>query len=345
MKLVRAAIFVVAAASALSAGILCLALAAYSLAGERNPRIDVFTHFAPIYFAGGVFAALIALCVPSRRGKLICALPGIAAALVAASFIAPELARPASPPASAEAPGQLKVIQFNAWGSNADPVRISRWLLAQKADVMVIEEPAPELVGRILRQSSYHATAPDRAVVIFSRARPVDVALPRPRPQETAALTRVRFSPEDGGFSVIGVHYTWPTQWEMHQRQAEDTYYVLKRSGFERTILCGDFNSTPWSFSRRREDRRIRLERRTRALPTWPARNFMRSRAAFPFPFLPIDHVYAGPAWRTVSVRRGPRLGSDHYPVVVTLALTQSRGLGFSGLRSTSDPDFTAHDP
>ena len=35
---------------------------------------------------------------------------------------------------------------------------------------------------------------------------------------------------------------------------------------------------------------------------------------------LPIDHVYAGPGWRTVSVQRGPKLGSDHYPVIVTLA-------------------------
>ena len=39
-----------------------------------------------------------------------------------------------------------------------------------------------------------------------------------------------------------------------------------------------------------------------------------------PFPFLPIDHVYAGRDWRTVRVQRGPRLDSDHYPVIVRLA-------------------------
>ena len=58
------------------------------------------------------------------------------------------------------------------------------------------------------------------------------------------------------------------------------------------------------------------LERRTKALFSWPA----YLGAKVPFPFLPIDHVYAGKAWRTVSVKRGPRLGSDHYPVFVTLA-------------------------
>ena len=39
-----------------------------------------------------------------------------------------------------------------------------------------------------------------------------------------------------------------------------------------------------------------------------------------PFALLPIDHVSAGPGWRTVRVERGPLLGSDHYPVIVTLA-------------------------
>ena len=35
--------------------------------------------------------------------------------------------------------------------------------------------------------------------------------------------------------------------------------------------------------------------------------------------FMPIDHVYAGAAWQTIMVRRGPSMGSDHYPLVVDL--------------------------
>ena len=95
---------------------------------------------------------------------------------------------------------------------------------------------------------------------------------------------------------------------------------VLNRLPKDRLILAGDFNSTPWSFSRRREDAMFGLERRTKALFSWPAGEVSRHRIKVPFPFLAIDHVYAGKAWRTVSVRRGPRLGSDHYPVVVVLA-------------------------
>ncbi|MGH7012300.1 MAG: hypothetical protein ACREEX_15810, partial [Caulobacteraceae bacterium] len=51
-----------------------------------------------------------------------------------------------------------------------------------------------------------------------------------------------------------------------------------------------------------------------------------RHRLSSPFPFLPIDQVYAGDSWKTVSVKLGPRLGSDHLPVVVVLTRNDRQG-------------------
>jgi endonuclease/exonuclease/phosphatase (EEP) superfamily protein YafD len=87
-------------------------------------------------------------------------------------------------------------------------------------------------------------------------------------------------------------------------------------------ILTGDLNTTPWSFGLQRLDRTLGLVRRDRALSTYPAQLFGRP---WPLPFLAIDHVYAGPGWATVKVERGPWLGSDHYPVIVTLAPVSPR--------------------
>ncbi len=81
-------------------------------------------------------------------------------------------------------------------------------------------------------------------------------------------------------------------------------------------IVAGDLNLTPWSFELRRLDRNLGLQRRDKAVPTWPARLF---GVAWPLPFLPLDHVYAGSMWRTIDVRRGPYLGATHYPLVVDL--------------------------
>ena len=95
---------------------------------------------------------------------------------------------------------------------------------------------------------------------------------------------------------------------------------ALKRFDPATLILAGDFNSTPWSFTLRRQDKRLGLERLTRALPSWPTARRTIWGIGWPLPVLPIDHVYAGRAWRAVSVRRGPSLGSDHFPIVVQIA-------------------------
>src|SRR5690606_31941267 len=114
-----------------------------------------------------------------------------------------------------------------------------------------------------------------------------------------------------GSFDVVGVHYAWPTTSDQ-AGQGRALARVLDQLPRKRVILTGDFNSTPWSFARRREDALFGIERRTRALFSWPAAKFSRYRIQFPFPFLPIDHIYAGSDWRTVSIERGPALGSDH---------------------------------
>ncbi len=84
--------------------------------------------------------------------------------------------------------------------------------------------------------------------------------------------------------------------------------------------MAGDFNSTQWSFRQRAVDASFALERRDHLIPTWPARLPMLHGAPFPVPLMPIDHVYAGPRWKTVRIVRGPRMGSDHYPLIATFA-------------------------
>jgi endonuclease/exonuclease/phosphatase (EEP) superfamily protein YafD len=118
---------------------------------------------------------------------------------------------------------------------------------------------------------------------------------------------------------IVVTHTQWPTD-PRQASQSLDLRSVAAALPRQRMILGGDFNSTPWSFRRRREDAALGLIRRDRAAPTWPTGHAGPWRWLAPVPFLPIDHVYAGAGWATTSVRRGPRLGSDHYPLVVTLA-------------------------
>jgi endonuclease/exonuclease/phosphatase (EEP) superfamily protein YafD len=127
------------------------------------------------------------------------------------------------------------------------------------------------------------------------------------------------FGNGEAAFSVAATHYQWPEPIGSQGRQARLFAEMFDRLDRDALIVAGDFNLTPWSFTLRRQDVRFGLIRRSRAVATWPVGKIEHWALNFPFPFLPIDHIYAGHAWKTVSIARGPRLGSDHFPLVAVL--------------------------
>lgn len=83
-------------------------------------------------------------------------------------------------------------------------------------------------------------------------------------------------------------------------------------------IIIGDLNATPWSyvFSSLTDDGALisTLDGRGNQ-GTWPT--------DLPMPWLlPIDHCLHSPEWHCVDRRIGPKTGSDHLPLLVSLVLT-----------------------
>lgn len=320
------------AALPLAAGCALAALA--GLAGGLNGWLDIPTHFAPLWAIGGLAAAGLSLFglpeFPRRAVLIYAALAlGASGALIVPEFLAK------STKAASDAPRQLRLVQFNAWGKrNADYDGSLAWLQESKADVIVMPEPPHQLVNG-LKKAGYHLSCFDAAnsycaVAILSREAPLGRGVvARNDGRSHPPLARaVLPAPGGGSFTVVGAHFVWPTEPHRQSWQRERLGEVIDQSGpRERLIVAGDFNSAPWSSARRQDDRAWGLERRTRALFSWPTKRVSIKGHGAPFPILPIDHVYAGADWRTVSVERGPMLGSDHYPVVVTLALAPSGSL------------------
>lgn len=299
------------------------ALAVAGLGGLFSDRLDVLTHFTPIWLAGLVLA-LAAWAISGRQGRTIPLLAGVGL-LAAFSLMAPDLLAAARPRSAEAAPDRLTVLQFNLWGRNRDPAGTARWILDTDPDIIVLEEGvngSGGIVKALARRYPHRTTCAEPrpcSTIILAKHRPVaegGLASSAALPGAWATFADQRGAP----FTVVGVHYTWP--WPAGPQQQQTRRLAAAMTGFskDRLIVAGDFNSTPWSFSLRRQDRLFGIERRTRALASWPAGDVSRLHIAAPFPLLPIDQVYAGKGWRTVAVRRGPLLGSDHYPVLVTLA-------------------------
>jgi endonuclease/exonuclease/phosphatase (EEP) superfamily protein YafD len=282
-----------------------------ALGGTRDARLDVLSHFALVYGAVGLAGGLWAIV--AGRGPLVAA--AVVAVAASGFLVLPEVTRDTGPAATAAAPGQLKVIQINARQENADIRRMDDWLNAQQPDVITITEARHDLRDLLVRRG-WKTAGEAGSLMIFTRDYYVQMVRPTLSPDTKLHFVNATYTAAGRPLEIFTAHMDWPTRLDSQIQPAELAPVVALRRD-ERMILTGDLNATPWSAQLRRLDVSLGLIRRDRAVPTWPAQVMGQP---WPLPFLPIDHVYAGRGWATVKVERGPWVGSDHYPLIVTLA-------------------------
>jgi len=292
--------------------VLAAAIAAVAALGQAGDgRLEAVAQFAPVYAGIGLLG--VAWAIAAGRGPVVAA--GVVALVASGWLVAPEFARDVGPVAPPAAPGQIKVIQFNALSSNRQIARIADWLGAQDAAFITVTEARHDLRDLMFRRG-WRVAGSRGDLMIFTREPYLRMDRPRPRDIQRITYVNATYATRSGEAEVFTTHV------DRGMRDGRATM-PAKLAGLteglpaRRMILSGDFNTTPWSVSLRRADATLGLIRRDRAVPTWPAQVLGQP---WPLPFLPIDHVYAGPGWATVKVERGPYLGSDHYPLIVTLA-------------------------
>lgn len=322
MRLVVQLLSLFVRGTALMLGLAGASLAVAGLGGAVSDRLDALTHATPLWFAMGVGAVVLGGLFARRAERWVMVGLGLAAIAASGVLMAPEMTAAWRFKPKPPKPGDLKVIQFNAWHENPSPEKSLAWVLAQNADVVIVEEGGGGNTAMLKALvKTYNYASCSRAgrcePWIFSRRRIIADGTITIGSKRLAAGWATLDDP-GGPFTVAGVHLYWPAPAGPQQAQSRRLVDGLKSLDRRSLILAGDFNSTPWSFTLKRQDKALGLHRWTRALPSWPAGQFSRVAAA-PAPFLPIDHVYAGDEWRAVRVERGPAIGSDHRPIVVTL--------------------------
>lgn len=282
-----------------------------SLAGRFVPMLDVLASFMPLF---GV-TILLGLLLARRRLSWTMAAAFLGLVPVAIAMV-PEFARVI--PIAAEGAPQIRLLTHNVWRANGDPADTAQAIVDARADVVVLQEVSGSFRPMLAALDQHFAYAtqctPKCDLAIFSRWPIVDsdYFLKDAKGRKFGPPMLWARIAEPGGrpFTVATFHYPWPTSRDQAvQRRA--VARALARIDRGPLIVAGDMNLTPWAAAMREQDRAFApLTRMTRALPSWP-------RA---FPVLPIDQLYAGPDWGLVSTRRLPATGSDHVPILVTLA-------------------------
>ena len=315
----------------------CGAIAgAAALCGAFSRHLDLLTHLLPAWLIlglGGSAAAAALKPSPARaRHGLVPAGLALVSLACAIGLIAPDRWAPTR---RAIAPGpkqSLRLIQLNAWKHNKDLPQTADWILAQRPDVVVLEEAFAQnlpLVRRLRKRLPYRVSCTGRdpcSTTILSRMEPIASGGLKDRESTTPlAGAWATYQSSAGRFSVLAVQLPWPLPVHAQQARVRLLVDAAHRLEADDLIIAGDFNTTSWSYSLRRLDRELGARRVTRGVPTWPARGFLWTRRSIAF--MPIDQVYVGGRWDLVSLRRGDRVGSDHYPLVIDL----QRGLSRSG--------------
>jgi endonuclease/exonuclease/phosphatase (EEP) superfamily protein YafD len=300
--------------AALILGLLCLAASLAAEGGRVSQRLDLLTEVAPFWMAGALGAAALGAVGGSRRWRLTLIGVGAAGIIAALPLVLPEYTRPIRAFVAGGGVRRIKLIQFNAHEYATKITFAADWLTAQKPDFITMEDVGPALTTALVARGFIY-TGGIGGSGIFSRqpAGPQSVQGGMPLWPRLPSFARATFASPTTPFTIVAAHLPHPTVPGQLPR-ASALAELLDRYDRKRLIVAGDFNLAPWSFGLRYLDQRLGLERRDRALFSWPS---YRS----PIPLVPIDHVYAGADWRTVSISRGPNLGSHHYPVVAILVL------------------------
>lgn len=311
----------------LLAGLAILVAALAMIGAFLIPVLDLVSHFAYPLLILAVFCFGLAF-VLSRRWDV----QRIVAALALVACLAvtgPEFVARVAPKSAPASEPRLRVMSYNLFWLNKTPEKARAAIRASGADIVLLIESGGrqrELANGLTDIYPHRAFCPC-GLTILSRWPILDDYVQRygwPPPQSDTTISWAVVDTPAGRVPVMGVHMHWPTS----PGQVVDRTNLLKEARLfdsRELIVMGDFNSTPWSAFMHRQDRLLGLERRTRALPTWPARLPWTEDRRSPIPLLPIDQVYAGADWRTLAVRRGPSGGSDHYSVIVDLARRSAR--------------------
>jgi endonuclease/exonuclease/phosphatase (EEP) superfamily protein YafD len=206
------------------------------------------------------------------------------------------------------------VVSFNVFTRNRQLDEAARWLADQDADVIVLQEmtrTTHEPMRRVLAAAyPYIHDCDCNDIVMYSR-RPWTAAGSMPRTAEQPALLWLDLADREGRqVRVVGLRPRYIMKPGIYAANYDWLVRNIPKLG-GRLILAGDFNAAPWSWQMMRLATATGLRRHGTYALSWPSH----------LPVVLIDNLLTTPDIKGVSFRTGPFLGSDHLPIVATVAL------------------------
>jgi endonuclease/exonuclease/phosphatase (EEP) superfamily protein YafD len=269
-----------------------------------------------LQYAGLLIAAgLVALAL--RRRYL--ALAAVALAAVNVAAVAPWQPAPLRASASSAEP-TVRIVAFNIESGNHHYDRLATLVARLKPDVLGLLELTPAW-ARVAKDASPRVR-PRRFVVqpgaygmgLLSATPPTALAVRRfPADGPTALIAT--FGIRDVPVTFVLVHVHTPFAGSVHERELRALAAARPSLG-SRLIVCGDFNTVPWSAQYedfRRSARLTDVFGGAWHVYSWPSWS--------PLLAVPLDHCLISSGLAVRARHFGPSIGSDHFPLVVDVSI------------------------
>jgi len=287
------------------------------LGARLSWMLELTTHFRVQYLAA---TAVLLMLVMLRRKWAACAVL-VAAGAVSAVPVLPYLPVSLGQQSASAAAAPIKILTVNVSFRQFSARTLLEIVREANPDIVVVQELTPHAESVL---AELDKTFPS------NRKFPADGAYGiglwsrfTLESSETFALGRVpaieaRLLAPTGAITVIGVHLRAPTTARRAAARNQELGELAQRIGATEgaLIVAGDFNATPYTpyFRDWLRESGLTDSRRGRTLAiSWPT--------TFPLAGIPIDHVAVNDHFTPLSHRRLPNFESDHYGVLVEVAL------------------------
>jgi endonuclease/exonuclease/phosphatase (EEP) superfamily protein YafD len=302
---------------------LCLGLATVAgFFGGSWWVLDLFASFRPQLAAGLILCVVV---LGAAKWKKTAVAAGLLA-VVNLVTIVPLFLGPSRPES-----GGLRILSYNILASNRRFGDVVDFIRASDADVVILHEVTRRWEG-VIEEAS--VTFDDWGYELTETRAPGDLFGSLVLAPDGTHVVSFGFGLTDPraieivlseGVAILAVHPLSPYnafRAEQNNRQLQFAAdWAADREG--PTIVVGDFNASPWSYSFRH------LMSSTTMLDSERGFGLELSYPADGNPLLriPIDHLLYSEELAVVDRQLGPATGSDHFPLTVDLAvIAESQG-------------------
>ena len=305
------------------AAVLTVLFSVLTAIDTQQHYIELFSHFRLQYLV----VSLLLLIVFAIRRRAIYSLLLVVALALNASFVLPWYGLPLFEESeAATGDTQLKLLYANVLSTNQEHERLLDLIGSERPDViLLLETSAHWLEAMQTLEADYPfrysvAREDNFGIALLSRL-PLTAAthIDSPPLGYPTIIATTRIGGTD--LTMISTHPTNPLRRDNFRARNVQLHSVaeLVAQASGEVLLIGDLNASVWGRHYRHfeEATGLRNARRGKGiLPTWPT--FM------PLAMIPIDHVLVSSQVGIADIRTGPRIGSDHLPLLVTVALSRS---------------------